>query len=278
MKRFFKWLGIGMGALLGLAVLALLVLWFGGNRELKKIYDIPESHFAADPDTADLEEGWRLAQTRGCFHGCHGDKLQGEVFIGNPIFGLINAPDLTRAFSEKADADLERIIRQGVHENGRSTFLMPSASFYHLSDEDLNNIFAFIRSQEKSNGLTPKVMPGPIALYMLMTDELPVESKLIANGAPFIEDGDEHYFGKYVAFTVCSECHGMDFLGFADFTPSLKAIAAYSREDFHRLMTEGIAVGDRELELMTSVAKSRFVHLTDEEEDALYAFLRTLVN
>ena len=278
MKRFFKWLGIGLGCLAGLAAVALLVVWVGGQRELDRIYAIPDSNFVADPSVADIDEGWRLAQTRGCFHGCHGDALQGEEFVADPIFGFINAPDLTRAFSEKTDAELEHIIRRGVHEDGRSTFLMPSASFYHLTDTDLNNIFAFIRSQKKSDGVAPRVTAGPVALFMIMTGKFPVESKLIADGAPFFNEDDAHYRGKYVAYTVCSECHGMDFSGLADFTPSLAAIAAYSREDFHRLMTEGIAVGDRELELMTSVAKARFAHLTDEEEDALYGFLKTLVN
>jgi mono/diheme cytochrome c family protein len=278
MMRFVKWLGVFLGSLIGLAATALLVLWIGGSRVLNKTYDIPATSFVADPSTADLAEGQRLAQTRGCFNGCHGEGLQGEEFIADPIFGFFTAPDLTRAFVEKSDTELEHIVRHGVHPDGRSTFLMPSASFYHMTDEDLNNIFAFIRSQDRTDGLPPRMLPGPFALYMLMTNELPVEAELIADGAPFFAKDDEHYLGKYIAFTVCSECHGMDFQGFTDFTPSLVSIAAYSRDDFHRLMSEGIAVGDRELELMSAVARSRFVHLTEEEESALYAFLKTLLD
>ncbi len=54
--------------------------------------------------------------------------------------------------------------------------------------------------------------------------------------------------------------------------------AAYSVDDFHRLMNEGIAAGDRQLDLMATVARKRFVHLTDQEELQLYSFLLTLVD
>ena len=48
-----------------------------------------------------------------------------------------------------------------------------------------------------------------------------------------------------------------------------------TREEFERLMTEGAAPRGRKLnELMVAVAKERFAHMTDQEVDALYAYLK----
>jgi hypothetical protein len=56
--------------------------------------------------------------------------------------------------------------------------------------------------------------------------------------------------------------------------PSLIAVAqGYSLEQFRRLMHDGVAIGDRELELMSPTARARFAYLIQYETDAMYAFL-----
>ena len=81
--------------------------------------------------------------------------------------------------------------------------------------------------------------------------------------------------GEYLAMNVCSECHGTDLQGFEGHTPPLAMVRAYDREQFGRLMSEGIGLGDRELGLMTEVALKRFSLLDDNEVDDLYAYLRS---
>jgi hypothetical protein len=56
--------------------------------------------------------------------------------------------------------------------------------------------------------------------------------------------------------------------------PSLVVIAGYDEAAFTRLMRTGKALGDRELPMMSGVARGRFVHLTDIEVRELYAFLQ----
>ena len=41
-------------------------------------------------------------------------------------------------------------------------------------------------------------------------------------------------------------------------------------------MREGIAIGDRELEMMSGVARGRFAYFTEDELSDLYAFLRDM--
>jgi hypothetical protein len=48
---------------------------------------------------------------------------------------------------------------------------------------------------------------------------------------------------------------------------------SYDLEQFTRLMRTGKALGDRELELMSSVSRDGFSHLTDEEIAAIHAYL-----
>ena len=50
-------------------------------------------------------------------------------------------------------------------------------------------------------------------------------------------------------------------------------IAAYDEAAFRRLMREGVALGERELELMSPVARGRFAWFTDQEVADVYAFL-----
>lgn len=46
--------------------------------------------------------------------------------------------------------------------------------------------------------------------------------------------------------------------------PDLLIMAAYDEAAFRRLMREGIAIGNRELQIMSPVARGRFVHFTDQ--------------
>lgn len=53
-------------------------------------------------------------------------------------------------------------------------------------------------------------------------------------------------------------------------------VAAYGEDDFHQLMREGVALGERELGLMSAVSTSRFKYFSDPEIEALHQYLSTL--
>lgn len=279
MRRLARWVAIAVAMLVALAIVAVAVLWTWSGLIIDREYPLPASDFRADPAAADLEEGHRLATLRGCYAGCHGKELEGGVFNDDAFIGYIVTPDLTRAFAEMSDAELDTVVRHGLKPDGKSVVMMPSASFHHLSDRDLNDITVFIRSQPGSEGATAVMRPGLMLRLMLVRGLFPTQAANIAANAPWMDaavavgDGQQ---GRYLALTVCAECHGMDLRGFPGFTPSLAATVAYSREDFGRLMKEGTAVGGRDLGLMREVAVGRFRLFTDAELDALYAYLRTL--
>ena len=78
--------------------------------------------------------------------------------------------------------------------------------------------------------------------------------------------------GEKLARSACGECHGADLSG-SNMAPPLSIVKAYSYDDFKKLQKTGIALGNRDVGLMTLMAKNRFSLLTDPELEALYQFL-----
>jgi hypothetical protein len=56
--------------------------------------------------------------------------------------------------------------------------------------------------------------------------------------------------------------------------PDLTIAAAYDLDAFKRLMHTGVAAGDRDLGLMSQVARNRFARLAEDEVEQLHAYLR----
>lgn len=279
MRRSIKWLGIILGSIVGLAVLAILVTWIGGGIIAGRVYDIPPSTFAVNKETADIDEGRRIALTLGCFDGCHGEGLGGNVFYDNFWIGTFVAPELTQTFADLSDAELDSVIRHGVRRNGKSTFIMPSSGLHHLSDADLSDITAFVRSQPAGDGNAYEASLGLMPRFFLLIREFKPQAQRISDDAPWLSGSPTRTSpdaGQYLANTACAECHGIDLQGQGEFTPSLAAVVAYSLEDFQTLMRTGVPIGNRELELMKEVATGRFVHFTDSEIAALHGFLQSL--
>ena len=68
MKQVLKWIGIGLGGLLGLLVVVVVVLALLGSRKLNQIVAIEPEPVAVEADTAVLERGQYLVSVScvGC--------------------------------------------------------------------------------------------------------------------------------------------------------------------------------------------------------------------
>ena len=153
---------------------------------------------------------------------------------------------------------------------------MPSSVFYHLDDADLGGLIAYLRTlPDKGSGTLPATSMRLLARIGVVAGKYKLEPAEITHDAPRLPNGpDPAGRGEYLAKSTCSECHGQRLEG-SEETPALSIVAAYSQAEFARLMREGVPRDGRKLGLMGDVARSRFVHLTDEEVGALYAYLST---
>ncbi len=88
MKKALKWLGILIGALLGLIILALIVVYVRSGIRINKQYDIQPAAVSIPTEGAIIAEGERLYIVRGCAD-CHERHLSGGIVIDDPALGRI---------------------------------------------------------------------------------------------------------------------------------------------------------------------------------------------
>ena len=227
----------------------------------------------------DPVEGLRVATRLGC-NGCHEKNGAGSVFMDNPAAGLVVAPNLTERRRLYDDAAFAALLREGKTHDGHPPLGMPIHMFQYLSDGEVRDVTAWLRS------LPDVANPLPVTRY---SNEV---AKGIADGTlPYLDDVKPDHgnvppatrpveplaLGKYLAFTTCTECHGRDLDGWGpdDPTPSLVVAKAYTAEKFARLMKTGeIATGGKsKTGMMSEVAAYRFSVLTDAEVSALKLYL-----
>lgn len=227
----------------------------------------------------DPVEGLRVARRVGCV-GCHGKSGGGEELWGEPGKFKVYSANLTVARDKYDDAGIDGLLRMGRTHDGHRPLGMPVMMFERLSDREVRDITAWLRS------IPAVANPGLKKTWL--SDEV---RKQIADGTyPYDDDQptpgmdppdapptDPIALGKHLAYTSCTECHGRDLNGWGpeDPTPPLIVAKAYSPETFSKLMKTGIAADGKETKtgFMSDVARGRFSILTDAEIDALKRYL-----
>lgn len=278
-----KWMWI-TGVLAGLPLLAGAVLFAVSEFKLRDFSTPPPFETAIPNDPARIENGRHIARTRGCF-GCHGQQLEGRVFADQWYWvDVAVAPNLAR-FARDHDAQvLEAAIRHGVGHDGKALWSMPSYNFTYLSDDEIADLIAYLRSAPVVSKDLPEPSLGLPVRWQLATgqdDHMAAWVQSLPSKTVKPEEGHAMANGEQLAMTTCNECHGLDLRGAwaeKDFsTPDLAIVAAYSWNDFVNLMKNGEASGGRtDMGLMTMVARDRFASFTDQELEDLYLFLQSL--
>ena len=144
-------------------------------------------------------------------------------------------------------------------------------------DADLGALIAYLRTLPDKGGsdTLPATSLRLLARVGVITGKYNLEPVEIVHDAPRAPNGpDAAARGQYLAKSTCTECHGQRLEG-SEETPALSIVAGYSPAEFARLMREGVPRDGRRLEMMGGVARARFVHFSDEEVGALYAYLST---
>lgn len=221
----------------------------------------------------DIANGKRLAQIYGCYLGCHAPEMQGQILEDKAFKGRIVAPNLTKSVKKYSTDELAIIVKQGLRPD--STALrgwMPTEAYQYIDDKSLADILSFISSQPLQNRTPKPYRLGWLSRIDLLTGQYKNHHKLAKN-MPF--DATTMSAGEKLARSACGECHGADLSG-SHTTPALSIVKAYSFEEFKKLQRTGIAMGNREIGLMSLMARNRFSLLSDKELEELYQFLSEL--
>jgi mono/diheme cytochrome c family protein len=292
MKKVFKWIGIVLGSLIGLIVIAGAVLYFVGNARLNKTYEFPPSNITIPTDAESIAYGQHRAEI--LCEGCHGADLGGinDWFAAGPL-GTIDSANLTSGeggFGQEAESDQDYVnaIRHGIDPEGKPIFMPAVVSTAHLSDDDLGAIIAYVRSVPPVDHRTKGQNFTPLAKIMLaagMLGELPVESVSHDIQVAALERGVSEVYGEYLVNTNdCRVCHGPNLNGgpFPDPTitkisPNLTMggeVAFWSEDEFISTLRTGVTPGGYELDNDFMTWKN-YRNMTDDELKAIYLYLQS---
>lgn len=230
-----------------------------------------------------IAHGQRLSAVLGCT-GCHDDNLTGRDW-SEPDYGTMWTANLTRSAQRWSDAELAQMIIAGNRPD-RAMMEMPSSLFARLNPDDLAALVAYLKSLEPVGPVHPEPTIGPLLAKEIAAGTYRNSVQQVADHAGQVPPdlGPEHEFGRQIINATCAECHGTDLRGKPAPTPDatprpdLRMVAAYSREDFAALMKTGKAVGNRELDLMSTVARRRYARFTTAEQQAVYSYLVELAD
>lgn len=297
-KAFLKWPASILAGLLTLIFTVVLVLGLVGFARLNQKHDNPLSNIQVAGTPAQIARGKQLANICASCHTPQNQlPLSGSNFRAKfsfPPVGTFYAPNLTPSgnISDWTDAELIRAIREGVHKDGRSLVVMPSQAFRNMSDDDVQALVAYLRSQPATGGPMPTNqfnLFGAVLINLLnlQTAQPPVGTV----AAP--QPGTPEY-GKYmVDITGCRDCHGDQLQGKVDNGqpgpppgPNLTLVVPqWTEEQFMTFFNTGVLPGGKKVPTLT--LPSGFTEpkmpwpavraaATDDELKAMYAYLHNL--
>ena len=220
-RPFLKWGGVVVCGLLT-ALPALLLVWgLSGFAKLNEQHTNPVADVKVAGTADQIARGERLAQL--CV-SCHtpGSQLPltGSDMLAKfpmPPVGTLYAPNLTPngEIHDWSDGEIIRAIREGVHRSGRSLLVMPSDVFRNLSDDDVQALVAYLRSQPAAGTRSPDNHFNLFgALFLNLFDFRTAQQPIGSVTSP--QPGTPEY-GKYLVSVIeCQSCHGDKLQGKVD--------------------------------------------------------------
>jgi len=295
-RKIFKWIGILLGSLIGLLVLGFVILYVAGTVKWNKLhgqYDVPVETIVIPTDADSIARGEHVATIHMC-QDCHTDNFGGQTDTA-PGLLTISIPNLTAGAGGvggiNTDEDWVRAIRHGVGYDGRGLVLMPSGTWYYLSDEDLGDLIAYLKSLPPVDNEMPGTDLGPLGRVMLVLGQLPPE--IIPNvisidheaprpTAP--EPGVTPEYGEYLART-CMICHGPKLNGRTISVGGPQKYVAlnltmggemkgWSEEDFITTLRTGVTPSGHQI--IDVMPWKYFGQMTDDELKAVWLYLQSL--
>ena len=291
MKKFLKWLGIVLSALLGFVVIVLAVFYFKGSAALGRTHTIAPESISIPSDAASIARGEHFV--KAICVDCHSADLSGKMLLDAP-FAKIYSANLTGgkggAGAEFTDADFVRALRHGVDNKGRDLVLMPAQVFWNFNDQDLGDVIAYIKSLPPVDSEHPDPQINALGHIMIgagMFGAGIVPANVIAHEQrpPVVPIGVTAPYGEYlVNVTGCHDCHGAQLAGGKSAKPgALDApnltpggeLRAWTDAQFLQTIRTGVTPSAHALNPAEMPWKS-FNSYSDDELKAIFLYLQSL--
>jgi mono/diheme cytochrome c family protein len=292
-SKLGKWLLRGLLGLVALLLLALAGVYLISEQRVNQTYQVQPPAIPIPTGAEAIAEGQRLFVVRGCVD-CHKENGAGGVFIDDPALGRVSAANLTAGQGgiggDYNEVDWVRAIRHGVGPDGKPLLIMPSQEFNGISDDDLGEIVAYLKSLPPVDTELPANTLGPLGRILLVANAIPViPAEVIDHNVvrPItIEPGVTVEYGAYLGQT-CKGCHGLTLSGGpipgvpaeppypANLTPDMATgLGSWTEADFIRALREGKRPDGTALD--PTMPWKAFGQMTDTELKALWLFLQSV--
>jgi mono/diheme cytochrome c family protein len=292
LARWLARLGIALGVVFVMLVIATVVVYAMSERRLNKTYAIAPKPLVLPTDSVSIARGAHLVQAIGMCVECHGEKLDGQVMFDGPL-GLVAARNLTRGMggvgSLLTDADYIRAIRHGVSPDGRALMIMPAQDYVHFSDDDLAAVIAYVKSVPPADNVPPDSKIAPLGRALLVAGALPLLPAERINHAaaspPPVQPGGTKEYGAYITRIACKGCHGPALAGGPieagdpSWPPASNLTVSgptklWSEADFVKLMRTGRRPDS--IPVNAAMPWKNAGRMTDDELHAVWTYLRSL--
>lgn len=238
--------------------------------------------------------GKHLVEARYACIECHGKDFGGATMIDDPAIGRVMGMNLTGGrggvTAQYTASDWDRMVRHGVKPDGTPS-PMPSVDYAAMSDQELSDVVAYIRSVPPVDREVPRPTFGPVGTVLMATGKILLTAETYdhqqqhAVRPPEATEGPE--FGKHLV-GVCTGCHGPELAGgpipasppdwppAANLTPHADGLAGWTYEDFARALRQGQAKDGRALRQPMANMVVYAANITDTELKSMWAYLQTV--
>ncbi|MFQ5400827.1 MAG: c-type cytochrome [Anaerolineae bacterium] len=290
MKKVLKWIGIGLGSVVGVLVIGVLVVSFMGARRLNRTYAVTVEAISIPTDEVAVARGEHLATAVSGCNDCHAKDYSGQLFFDDPTIGQIYATNLTAGQggigAAYTDEDWVRALTHGVAPDGRMLMFMPAQHFRHYSDAEVGAIIAYMKTAPPVDNETPLpdfTFMGRILFALNALGQMPAEmiDHKAKRPSPPPLGVTAEYGELLVTVGICKDCHGANLAGgrpgpnepwAPNLTPGGR-LGHWAEADFVRVIREGKAP-DRQLS--EAMPWQSYKGMTDEELQAIWLYLSGL--
>jgi mono/diheme cytochrome c family protein len=281
-----KWIATPLAGLFTLLFVLIAILAATGLFKFYAPRGSPAPNITVEQTQERVARGEHLASAfcAEC-HSSNGELPLGggeDVAKKSPVpIGLLVPYNLTPGgpIKDWSDGEIFRALREGVDREGHPLLAMQGLAFRNLSDDDIQAVIAYLRSQEAMTN--PAGGDAPNIVFAIFTGAgLVPNLNPIRGSVTVVAKGPTPGYGKYIVSVAgCRDCHGPNLTGgtggLTPIGPNIVAITANWKPDgFTQAMRTGVDPAGHAIS--TAMPWKSYGKLDDEELAALLAYLQSL--